>query len=128
MTKKVTKREMFAKVRVIVEGTTVENKNAILEFIDHEVELLDNRKSSKTPTKTQKANEGLKDVILDCLAKAEKPVTVSELMSQFGEVLINGEGESLSNQKISSLLKALKDENKVVRTEEKKKAYFSLAN
>ena len=126
-TKKVTKREMFAKVREIVEQANPTNKDEILAFVDHEVELLTKKSTSKTPTKTQKANESYKTLVTDCLAKADKPMTVSMLMAEYGEVLVDSEDVALSNQKLSSLLKALKDANKVVRTEDKKKAYFTLA-
>ena len=33
----------------------------------------------------------------------------------------------LTNQRVSALVRQLKDEGKVVRTEDKRKAYFSLA-
>ena len=71
-------------------------------------------------TTTQKANVGIKDTILDVLAEQENPVTVTELLKD--ERL-----EGFTNQKISALLRQLKDEDKVVKTMEKKKAYFEVA-
>ena len=70
-----TKKEMFAHI------ATVNADNAeIVEFCNREIELLNNRKSSKTPTKTQKANEGIMDQIAIDLAEFEAPVTVTELI------------------------------------------------
>ena len=49
MEKKVTKKEMFAKLYALVENSTADNKTDLLGFIDHEVELLE-KKSSKVTT------------------------------------------------------------------------------
>lgn len=54
------------------------------------------------------------------LQNGEKPITVTELLKD--ERL-----EGFTNQKISALLRQLKDEDKVVKTMEKKKAYFAVA-
>lgn len=111
-----TKKEMFATI------ATVNADNAeIVEFCKHEIELLENRKGSKTPTKTQKANEGIMDTIARDLGKLEKPVTVTELIA-------GGEGlENLTNQKVSALLRKMVEAGRVVKTIEGKKALFSLA-
>ena len=111
-----TKREMFAHI------ASVNSADAeIVDFCNHQIELLDTRKVSKTPTKTQKANEGLIEQIALDLAKFDKPVTVSELLA-------SGEGlEGLSNQKVSALLRKMIESGQVVKTMEKKKALFSLA-
>ena len=111
-----TKKEMFATI------ATVNADNAeIVEFCKHEIELLENRKTSKKGlTKTQKANEEVKAVILDVLAEAENPMTVSEMLAD--ERLAG-----YTNQKISALLRLMKEDNKVVKTIEGKKAYFAVA-
>lgn len=111
-----TKREMFAHI------ASVNSADAeIVDFCNHQIELLDTRKVSKTPTKTQKANEGLMEQIALDLAKFDEPVTVSELLA-------SGEGlEGLSNQKVSALLRKMVESGQVVKTMEKKKALFSLA-
>lgn len=111
-----TKREMFAHI------ASVNSADAeIVDFCNHQIELLDTRKVSKTPTKTQKANEGLIEQIALDLAKFDKSVTVTELLA-------GGEGlEGLSNQKVSALLRKMVESGQVVKTMEKKKALFSLA-
>ena len=118
MTKKMTKKEMFAVVRGIVvasENCTEE----VLAFIDHEVELLERKKSSSAKTKTQVENEKVMDLIVQELSLHDKPLTVTELMQTSS---LTG----LSNQKLSALLRLLKEEGKVVKTIDKKKSYFSL--
>ena len=78
------------------------------------------RSSSKTPTKTQKENEGIMETILAVLAEMSEPSTVTELIT------CNKGLENYSNQKISALLKKLVDAGKVEKIVDGKKAKFSL--
>ena len=118
---KMTKKEMFATVIATIETLELENKAEMLEFLEHEVELL-NRKSSKSaPTKTQKENEILLTQLEEALAEMTEPVTISEFMEKSTHPV-----STLTNQKLSALFKKLKEAGKVVRTTEKKKAYFAL--
>ena len=122
MTKRITKREMFAMVMEVVEKANVENKVEMVNFINHELELL-NRKSGKSgQTKTQKENEVLKEQLLSAFAKMEKAVTISEFQEKSTESVAQ-----LSNQKLSALLNQLVKAEKMVKTVEKKKSYFALA-
>lgn len=82
------------------------------------------KKSAKSgerkPTKTQVANEGFKAIIVDNMEHG-RLYTVTEIAKEMPF------GEELSNQRVSALVRQLKDAGIVVRTEEKRKAYFSLA-
>lgn len=117
--KRMTKRDYFSKLIEIVRGVDVENADEIVAFLEHETELLN--KKSNVKTKTQKENEGLMEVIFNALAEVGRPVTVTELQGA------NEEVGAMSNQKVSALLKKLKDAERVVRVDDKKKAYFSIA-
>lgn len=77
--------------------------------------------ADKKPTKTQQANEALKASLLELLQVADKPLTVSEVLQMANHPALT------SNQKVAALLRQMKDEGSVVRTEEKRKAYFSPA-
>lgn len=77
--------------------------------------------ADKKPTKTQQANEVLKASLLELLQVAGKPLTVSEILQMANHPALT------SNQKVAALLRLMKDEGSVVRTEEKRKAYFSPA-
>lgn len=81
------------------------------------------KKSSaeRKPTATQIANEHLKDVILEVLTEATEPMTVSEIIKAHTELA------ELSTQKVSPQLAKLVDEKKVVKTTEKRKSYFAIA-
>lgn len=113
MADKKTKKDFFKELLAL--ATSEEQK----AFINHELKLLDKKHDSKKPTKAQEENIKVKENILIALTVAEKPMTISALQKEslFAD---------LSNQKLSSLVKQLVDEGKVVRTEEKRVAYFEI--
>lgn len=116
MAKKLTKKEMFS--RIMTHLTDVEEIN----FIAHEIELLENKASgTRKPTANQKENEIFKETILEVLATSGKPMAIAEMQKA------NTELNGLTNQRISAMLKQLVDSGLVVKTYEKRKAYFSVA-
>lgn len=116
MTKKMTKKDHFNMLKAIPE---VAQNEILMNFIDHEIELLEKKNSSeKKPTATQKANEGLKVVILEVLKANGNPMTITEMMKA------NAELGELTNQKISAIIRLMIKEETVERIEDKKKAYF----
>lgn len=122
MTKRMTKKEMFAVIAETINAVEVENKAEMLNFIDHEIELLEKKSSKSGQTKTQKENELLKAELLTALGEMDKAVTISE----FCEKTSHPVGK-LSNQKLSALLNQMCKANTVVKTIEKKKSYFAVA-
>lgn len=114
MTKKITKREMFAMMMEKYNFTEEERA-----FIEHEIELLDKKKSGeRKPTATQIANEGLKEIIMEVLNSTEEMLTVTDIIKSHADLA------ELSNQKVSSLVTQLKDAGKVEKVVEKRKSYF----
>lgn len=77
-------------------------------------------KGDRKPTATQTANINHKETILNSMEEGKR-YTISDMMKEFPF------SEELSNQRVSALVKQLKDEQLIIRTEEKRKAYFSLA-
>ena len=120
--KKMTKKDWFAAIREVVAKSKMENAGDALAFIDHEIELLDNKSANKSLTKTQKENLTVMTLIKDALFEVAKPVTITELMAS------NENLRGYTPQKISALIKLMRDKGEVIRTEDKKKAYFSLAD
>ena len=114
-----TKIEMFKALKEIADVKANADYTA---FIDNEIALLEKRKANKSNslTKNQKANLGIMDTIVATLGTLEKPVTVTELVKAIGD-------ETLTNQKVSALLKKLVETNKVTKEYEKKVARFALA-
>ena len=114
--KKVTKREKFEMLKTMTE---VQANPMLMEFIDHELELLAKKNASeKKPTAQQMANEGLKQTIMDVLNETGGLMTVTDIQKSCEELA------ELSNQKVSALIRQLKDDGKVEKIEDKRKSYF----
>ena len=113
-TKKITKRDHF---NALLKIEDVKSNAALVEFINHEIELLSNKSHSRGMTKTQKENESIKAVLLEELRNIGKPVTITEFQS-LSEIAGN-----YQNQKISALLRQMSE---VERVEVKGKAYFTV--
>ena len=123
--KKVTKREYFAQLREVVADNP-----ELVAFIDHEVELLNKKNSGNSQTKTQKENAVIAEMLVEELAKAGKPITITDLMNE-SEAIQNyvlENGNRLTNQKISAIFKQLGEANRIVKVKKKKKSYFSVAD
>ena len=114
MTKKITKRERFEMMLNTYNFTEEER-----EFILHEIELLEKKKSGeRKPTATQTANEGLKAIIMEVLNSTDELLTVTDIIKSHVDLA------ELSNQKVSALMTQLKDAGKVEKVIEKRKSYF----
>jgi hypothetical protein len=123
MAKKMTKKEMFAQIL-----NSYDLKADEIDFINHEIDLLEKRNSNggdKKPTAKQLENADLKTVILDFLAdNPDDKFTITDMWKKIPVLANNTE---MSNQRISAIVNQLKKENLVVRVEDKRKAYFSIA-
>ena len=111
---KMTKRDYF---------NNIKNKYPLTEdevkFIDHEIELLDKKNSAdKKPSKEQVANATASASLLDWM-EVGKAYTIGDMIKSCPVC------EGLSNPKVTALLRPLKDNGSVVRTEEKRKVYFT---
>ena len=111
------------KLQVVERMLATESIVANAEFkayLENEKALLEKKRDNKKATKTQTENVAVKALILEVLAE-KSGVTITEIQSAREEL------KTLSNQKISALVKQLKDNGKVVKTVEKGKSLFSLA-
>ena len=114
--KKSTKAQMFAQLKANYPLTEDEVK-----FIDHELELLSKKNSAeKKPTAQQTANEGIKQSIVDGMENG-KAYTITDIIKSVPACA------DLTNQRVSALMRQLVENGAVVRTEDKRKAYFTLA-
>jgi len=126
-TKKLTKRDYFEMIKVICEG-----RQDLIDFCNHELELLAKKNSKGGTTKTQTENVKVAEMLVNELEKIGVPSTITDLMSQ-SEVVkeytyIDGkETKNLTNQKISAIFKQLVDNGTLTKVTEKKKSYFSVA-
>ena len=113
-----TKRMTYVKALEIAIKAVEDNKE-VTEKLEALKESISKKNSAeRKPTATQKANEEYKKAILSFMEVGKK-YTISELMKEVVELA------DLSNQRVSALVRQLKDSGLVERTEEKRKAYFS---
>ena len=112
-----TKMTKMQKFEMLANLAEVQANPVLVEFIEHEIELLAKKNSSeKKPTAQQKANANLCDVIVSNM-EVGKLYTVTDLQKT-----IPGCAE-LTNQRISALLRGMFG-SRIERVEEKRKAYF----
>lgn len=115
MANKKTKKDLFLEVREVVAGN-----DELVNFIDHELELLDKKASTKS-TKVNDEQIALMEKIVNVLNEIGRSVTISELQKE------NAEMAEYSNQKLSAMLKKLVDNKQVTKMVDKKKSYFMVA-
>jgi len=123
--KKVTKRDYFEMIKGICG-----DREDIVNFCNHEIELLSRKNSRSGATKTQKENLIVAEMLVQELAKVNKPITITDLMNASDTIqnytLENG--NKLTNQKISAIFKQLVENKTIVKVVDKKKSYFSIAD
>lgn len=113
---KMTKKEMFTKI--LTHLTEADE----IAFVEHELELLAKKAGSKSgkPTATQAANEEVKAAIVEAM-ETGVTYTIADLMANVPALA------EASNQKVSALMKQLVEAGRVVKSYEKRKAYFTKA-
>lgn len=108
------KREKFATIKGIL------NEQGIVEwdeFLDHEVELLSRKRSkSSKPTKRQVENEGVKARIAEVLT--DEGQTVTEILKALND-------DTLTNQRVSALLRQMTEAGDATKEVVKGKALWT---
>ena len=117
MANKITKREVIG---MMMNEEVVKANPTYVAYLKNELALLDKKAQNKKATKTQEQNKGIKTTILEVLATIGSG-TVTDIQNG------NEELSALSNQKVSALVRQLVESGEVVKTTDKKKSIFSLA-
>lgn len=117
MTTKITNKELFNALLKIEE---VKKNPLYVEKINALIEGIDRKNANRKPTAQQKENENIKEEILGVLTVGEGR-TVSEIMKLT-------EYDFKSNQQCTALLRQLRLDGKVTRTETKKGTLYFLAD
>jgi hypothetical protein len=118
-----TKIELFKNAITLINTSNgnLAEINEVVEGLNHEIELLQRKASTpRKPTKTQLENEGFKTAIVSYLTEEGEPRTVKSIMETIEELGV------LSNQRVTHLLTALRNEGKVKRTVVKKTPYYEI--
>ena len=117
MANKITKREVIG---MMMNEEVVKANPTYVAYLENELALLNKKAQNKKATKTQEQNVGIKATILEVLATIGSG-TVTDIQNG------NEELSTLSNQKVSALVRQLVESGEVVKTTDKKKSIFSLA-
>lgn len=107
MENKKTKKVFFTEVKAILEDL---QKDELVDFINHELELLDKKAMSRKAgtTKKNQENEALTELIVSELEAIGKS-TLTDLLKKSSalQAYTDKDGRGLSNQRITALLKPL---------------------
>ena len=115
---KITKKDWYAQIRVIVEASDNEQKEGILGFIDHEVELLEAKAAKAAERAASKKADG------DELRNAVQAVLTDELQT-IDAITAQIDGEDITKAKVTArltqLVKAGVATKDMVKTEDGRK-------
>ena len=115
---KVTKKDWYAQIRAVVEASDNEQKEGILGFIDHEVELLEAKAAKAAERAASKKTDG------DKLRNAVQAVLTDELQT-IDAITAQIEGEDITKAKVTArltqLVKAGVATKDMVKTEDSRK-------
>ena len=117
MANKITKKEVIG---MMMNEEVIKANPTYVAYLENELALLNKKAQNKKATKTQEQNVGIKATILKVLATIGSG-TVTDIQNG------NEELSTLSNQKVSALVRQLVESGEVVKTIDKKKSIFSLA-
>lgn len=115
---KVTKKDWYTQIRAVVEASDNEQKEGILGFIDHEVELLEAKAAKAAERAASKKADG------DELRNAVQAVLTDELQT-IDAITAQIEGEDITKAKVTvrltQLVKAGIATKDMVKTEDSRK-------
>jgi hypothetical protein len=116
-TTKLTKAQKFAMLKAI---PAVAENAMLVDFIDHEVELLTKKNSAdKKPTAKQTENQVIAQAIVTVMqADPNRLFTITDLIKSVPACA------GLTNQRVSAIVRGMVEAGKVERVEDKRKAYF----
>ena len=118
--RKPTKRDRFNALLAI---PAVAEDAELVEFINHEIELLDKKNTAeRKPTAKQVENAGFKADILAWMEPDTKYLS-ADVAKGVPSIIAAG----ISPNRVTAMLTQLVNDGTVIRTEDKRKSYYSLA-
>lgn len=121
--KKITKKMV---VEMMLADEKIVANEVFKAYLENELELLKKKSENKKATKNQEANVEIKADILEVMVHMA-PSTATEIMNAVKSVDTE-KYATLTNQRVSALLKQLIEDNKVVKSVDKKVSKFALAD
>lgn len=121
MTKKMTKIDRY---NVLLTFEEVKSNEEMVSFIEHEIELLQNKRTNasgeKKLTAQQIANAKIAEMVKEYLATTER-ATIGEMLKNVAEL-----PEEMTPQRLTAIVSAMVRANEIERTMDKRVAYFAL--
>ena len=114
---KITIAKQYANIIAKVEGVLTADE---VKFLEERKALHEKKNASRKPTKVQEENEVIKTKILEGMA-VNRAYTITDLIKSISAI------SDLTNQRVSAIVRQMVVDGKVVRTEERGKAYFTKA-
>jgi response regulator RpfG family c-di-GMP phosphodiesterase len=121
--KKITKREV---IEMMLADNHITNNEMWVAYLQNELELLKKKAENKKATKNQTENIEIKADILQVMVNMP-PSTATEIMNAVKSTDVE-KYATITNQRVSALLKQLIEDNKVVKSVDKKVSKFALVN
>lgn len=121
--KKITKKMV---VEMMLADEKIVANEVFKAYLENELELLKKKSENKKATKNQEANVAIKADILEVMANMV-PSTATEIMNAVKSIDTE-KYATLTNQRVSALLRQLIEDNKVVKSVDKKVSKFALAD
>lgn len=122
MEKKMTKKEMFTLI-----ATLLASDKEIVAFCNHEIELLDKKRTDGNAKANEKMEQSV-ELVYNALVSVGVPVSASELIAKEDLSVLANEFGVVSTQKVSAYLNKLVAVGRVSKFTEKKKTYFKVAD
>ena len=120
-TEKLTKKQKFTMLMGI---DAVKENDVLREFVEHELDLLEKKNASKSTkvTAKQEQNSAIGEQVVDFMS-ANTLYTMSELLKK-----VPGLPEDMSLPRLTRIVTDMVNDGRIVRTVDKRKAYFSTAS
>ena len=122
MEKKLTKRDYFNQ---IINLATANDREDIVEFAKHEIELLDKKKSNGKAKVNETMDKNV-ELVYERLSTYGGKATATELIAKGGLEPLSNDSGVITTQKVASYLNKLVAQGRVNKVVDKKKTYFSV--
>lgn len=127
-----TKRENFEAVRAILVNANADQ--VLIDFINHELDLLAKKSATRKPSKSQKLSSDITGILFETLENAEYPLSIAELQ-QANSNLKNFNNEEITSSRLAAILNkyvaesaTFCGEDRVKKIVIKRKTYYATAN
>lgn len=109
----------YAQALDIALTAIADNAEAVQKLTALKEQIIKRNSAERKPTKAQRANVELAEVVREVLTNASEPLTISEIMGRSDALAV------LSNQKVSAVVRSMGAD--VVKTTDKRVSKFALA-